>query len=256
MFTIQPNSTKQKYSVRKIEKNTPVIIACKWMALTISLFLVCNITLYSQTSEKGFVPMFNGKNLSGWEGMRGFWRVENGAIVGETKVVNQQTTFLYWKGGEPANFEMRYRIRVIGKEGNSGVQIRSVKRPNWDALGYQADFDATGYCVGTLYRYERKPQATFAQRGDSVRIDSLGNRFESKFADPTKLLDAFNKGDWNDFRILAKGTKVTLWMNGVLMCAVDDNEKKYTLSKGIIALQLHSGEPMRVEYKDLRIRID
>jgi Domain of Unknown Function (DUF1080) len=254
MHNIQPKSTNQISSFPMTNKIRPIILASRWMVLTMSFYFFCIITLYSQSDEKGFVPMFNGKNLSGWKGMKGLWKVENGAIVGETKVANQQTSFLYWKGGEPA--EMRYRIRVVGKEGNSGVQIRSQKLPDYQTLGYQADFDATGYCVGTLYRYERKPLATFAQRGDSVLIDATGNSSVKKFADPTKLLDAFNKGDWNDFRILAKSTKVTLWMNGVLMCAVDDHEKKYTLPKGIIALQLHSGEPMRVEYKDLRIRID
>jgi hypothetical protein len=257
MFTIPPTSTHETPSPMETRKRKPIMnykTTYSVLVLTMSFYL--SFALYSQPSEKGFTPMFNGKNLSGWRGMKGFWKVENGAIVGETKVANQQTIFLYWKGGEPADFEIRYRIRVVGKEGNSGVQIRSEKRPNWDALGYQADFDASGYCVGTLYRYERKPLATFAQRGDSVLIDSVGNRSVSKFADPTKLLDAFNKGDWNDHRILAKGRKVTLWMNGVLMCTVEDNEKKYALPKGIIALQLHSGEPMRVEFKDLRIRID
>lgn len=230
-------------------------ITSRAIALTMSVCLFLTIALYAQSVEKGFTPMFNGKDLSGWEGLDGFWKVENGAIVGETKVANQQTIFLYWKGGEPADFEMRCRLRVIGKEGNSGIQIRSQKRPNWDALGYQVDFDATGYCVGTLYHYNRVPLATFAQRGDSVTIDSTGKRSVNKFADSTKLLSAFHKGDWNEYRILAKGRQVTVWMNGVLMCTVDDHEQKYTLPKGIIALQLHSGEPMRVEYKDLRIRI-
>ena len=231
-------------------------IILKSIVLTMSLFWFLNIGLYAQPVEEGFVSMFNGKNLSEWEGMTKFWKVENGAIVGETKTVNQQTLFLYWKGGEPADFEMRCRIRIAGKEGNSGIQIRSQKRPKWDALGYQVDFDASGYCVGTIYQYNRMPLATFAQRGDSVLIDSTGKRSVNKFADSAKLIDVFNKGDWNEYRILAKGQHVTIWMNGVLMCSVEDYEQKYTLPKGIIALQLHSGEPMRVEFKDLRIRIN
>jgi Domain of Unknown Function (DUF1080) len=224
------------------------------IASTMSLCLFLHIALYSQPVEKGFVSMFNGKDLSGWDGMPEFWKVENGVIVGETRVPNEQTIFLYWKGGEPADFEMRCRIRISGKEGNSGIQIRSKRLPNWNTLGYQVDFDASGYCVGTLYHYDRKPLATFAQRGDSVLIDSAGNRSVNKFADSVKLLDGFRKGDWNEYRILAKGRRVTVWMNSVLMCTVEDYEKKYTSPKGIIALQLHSGEPMRVEYKDLRIR--
>ncbi len=198
--------------------------------------------------------MFNAKDLSAWEGMSEFWKVEDGAIVGETKKTNQQTTFLYWKGGEPADFEMRCRIRISGKEANSGIQFRSQRVPNWDALGYQADFDVSGYCVGNLYIYERKPLATFAQRGDSVLIDSTGNRTVNNFANRDKLLDSYKRGEWNDYWIVAKGRQVTVWLNGVLMCKVEDYEQKYFSPKGIIALQLHSGEPMRVEFKDLRIR--
>ena len=238
-----------------VEKSKRInLIILQSIVLTIALCWFLNIGLYAQPVEDGFVSMFNGKDLSGWDGMTKFWKVENGAIVGETKTVNQQTHFLYWKGGEPANFEMRCRIRVVGKEGNSGIQIRSQKRPNWDALGYQVDFDASGYSVGTIYHYNRQPHATFAQRGDSVLIDSNGIRSVNKFAEPATLLEVFNKGDWNEYRILANGRNATLWMNDVLMCNVEDYEKKYTLPKGIIALQLHSGEPMRVEFKDLRIR--
>ena len=230
------------------------LIILKSIVLTMGFCCFLHIGLYAQPGEEGFVSMFNGKNLSEWEGMTEFWKVENSAIVGETKTVNQQTHFLYWKGGKPANFEMRCRIRVVGKEGNSGIQIRSQKRPNWDALGYQVDFDASGYSVGTIYYHNRQPHATFAQRGDRVLIDSNGIRSVNKFAEPAKLLDVFKKGDWNEYRILAKGRHVTLWMNDVIMCTVEDYEQKYTLPKGIIALQLHSGEPMRVEFKDIRIR--
>ncbi len=231
-------------------------ITYRSIVLAMSLCWFLNIALYSQPVEEGFISMFNGKDLSGWDGMTKFWKVEDGAIVGETKKTSHLTHFLFWKGGEPADFELRCRFRITGKEANSGIQIRSQRSPNWDALGYQIDFDVGGYSVGNLYHYNRKPLETFAQRGDSVLIDSIGNRTINNFADSDKLLDAFKKDNWNDYRILAKGRNVTIWLNGVLMCSVEDYEQKYTLPKGIIALQLHSGEPMRVEFKDLRIRIN
>lgn len=239
-----------KIKVKSINK-----ITYQSIALTMSFCWLLNLTLYAQPREEGFISMFNGKDLSNWEGMTKFWKVKDGAIVGETKRKSKQTIFLYWKGGEPADFEMRCRLRISGKEANSGIQIRSQKRPNWDVLGYQADFDVSGYCVGNLYVYEREPLATFAQRGDSVLIDSTGKRSVNNFADPTKLLEAYKRGDWNDYWIVAKGRYVSVWLNGVLMCKVEDYEQKYFSPKGIIALQLHSGEPMRVEFKDLRIRL-
>jgi hypothetical protein len=226
------------------------------LLLAVALSAFAPDALQAQSDDTGFVSMFNGRTLTGWTGEAGFWKVEDGAIVGETKAANQHTTFLYGDGGEPADFELRYRIRVLGKDANSGVQIRSEKRPNWDALGYQADFDVSGYLVGSLYRYQRQPLATFAQRGDSVRIDATGNRTVVNFADPATLLGVHRQGDWNDFRLVAKGHRVTVWLNGVMMCTVEDYQQPYALPRGIIALQLHSGEPMRVELKDVRIRID
>jgi hypothetical protein len=238
----------------KIKANRFARTTFKSLTLSISLCWFVNIGLYSQHIEEGFTSMFNGKDLSGWDGSTKFWKVQDSAIVGETKRKSQQTIFLYWKGGEPADFEMRCQLRISGKEANSGIQIRSQRVPKWDALGYQADFDVSGYSIGTLYLFNREPLATFAQRGDSVRIDFSGNRFVSNFANPAQLLDAYKRGDWNDYRIIAKGRKVTIWLNGVLMCKVEDYEQKYYSPKGIIALQLHSGEPMRVEFKNLRIR--
>lgn len=223
--------------------------------LTASLCWCPSSVLHAQQStESGFVSIFDGRTLAGWKGESGFWKVEKGAIVGETKAPNQHTTFLYWTGGEPADFELRYRIRVIGEEANSGMQIRSRKRPGWDALGYQVDFDASGYSLGTLYHYQREPSATFVRRGDSVLIDAKGHRTVTKFADAGRLLDAHRKNNWNDFRIVAQGPRVSVWMNDVLMCSVEDHEQRYTSPSGILALQLHSGEPMRVELTNIRMR--
>lgn len=226
----------------------------KLIILVLSFCWFVDNNLYAQDVEEGFTLMFNGKDLSAWDGANKFWKVKEGAIIGETKRNNKRTVFLYWKGGEPADFEMRCRFRISGKEANSGIQIRSQKFPKWDALGYQADFDVSGYSVGNLYLFGRKPSATFALRGDSVRIDSLGNKSVDNFANAAKLLDAYKRDDWNDYWIIAEGPQVSVWLNGVLMCRVEDYEQKYFSPKGIIALQLHSGEPMRVEFKDLRIR--
>jgi Domain of Unknown Function (DUF1080) len=230
------------------------MIRANLAAFTLSLSCLSGAVLHAQSVGDGFTSMFNGRDLSGWEGLAPFWKVENGAIVGETKAANEQTVFLYWTGGEPADFELRYRVRIVG-EGNSGVQIRSRRTPNWNALGYQVDYDASGYNVGSLYHYGRQPSATFAQRGDSVMIDSTGKKSVTRFADTNKLLEGFRKGDWNEFRVLARGRRVTLWMNGVEMCSAEDYEREFAAPRGIIALQLHSGAPMRVEYKDLSIRM-
>jgi hypothetical protein len=204
--------------------------------------------------EEGFVPMFNGVDLTGWEGAEGWWQVRDGAIVTEstTEKPCPRTQYLYWRGGEPADFEMRCRFR-IGGNANTGVQFRSQTRPNWDTWGYQADIDTAGQYMGCLYQHGR---GLVAQRGQKVVIDQAGKKTITAIGDTAELLKAVKPGDWNEYRIVAQGPHIALWLGGTLMCEVEDYEPKYALPKGIIALQIHRGPPMKAEFKDLRIRID
>jgi hypothetical protein len=159
---------------------------------------------------------------------------------------------LYWTGGEPGDFDMRCRFR-ISAEGNSGVQFRSERRANWDTWGYQGDMDGAGVYMGCLYQHER---GLVAQRGQKVHIDQEGKKTITTFADADELLKGVHRQQWNSYRILAKGPHVSMWINDVLMCEVEDHQPRLGLRKGIIALQMHQGPPMKVEYSDLKIRID
>ncbi|MDZ7618133.1 MAG: DUF1080 domain-containing protein [Patescibacteria group bacterium] len=221
--------------------------------LALGAVLVATVALQAEETEQGFTPMFNGKDLTGWEGMPGAWKVEDGAMVSESTAENPatRTHYLYWKGGEPGDFELRCRYRVLGEGGNSGIQFRSEPRPNWDCWGYQADIDTAGVYTGCLYQHER---GLVAQRGQKVVINPAGEKTITQFADAAELLKAVKVGDWNEYRIVAKGRHTALWINGVLMCEAEDHEPKYALPKGMISLQMHAGPPMRIEFKDLRIR--
>ena len=224
-------------------------------ALAVSLVLTSTTPGITAETEEGFVPIFNGQDLAGWEGMPGWWEVRHGAIVAESTPdkPSDRTHYLYWQGGEPADFELRARYRVTGAGGNSGIQIRSQKRPNWDTWGYQADIDTEGVYTGCLYQHDR---GLVAERGQWVVIDPTGQKTITRFADPATLLQAVKAGDWNDYRILARGPRLVLWINDTLMCLVEDHERKFALPRGILALQMHAGPPMRIEFKDLRIRIE
>jgi hypothetical protein len=202
--------------------------------------------------ETGFVAMFNGKDLTGWEGKPGAWRVEDGSIVGESTVEKpcEKTHYLYWKGGAPANFIMRAKIKLTGV--NSGIQFRSEKRPDFDTFGYQADFDDANKYTGCLYQHKRGPVST---RGQRIAIAEDGRRKVETFATSEELEKKIKNNGWNDYEIVAKGSKVALRLNGELMSEVDDRDAKLACSKGIIALQMHKGPPMKVEFKDLRIKI-
>ena len=224
--------------------------------LRISMFMVAMSFTVSSLAEDdlGFTSMFNGVDLTGWEGQPGWWSVQNGLLTAESTVEKPCTRshYLYWSGGEPADFDMRCRFR-ISDHGNSGIQFRSERRDNWDTWGYQADMDGAGEYMGCLYQHER---GLVAQRGQKVHIDKEGKKTITTFADAAELLRNIHREQWNSYRILAKGPCISMWINDVLMCEVEDHQPRLGLRRGIIALQMHQGPPMKIEYSDLKIKVD
>ncbi len=210
-------------------------------------------------ADEGFVPMCNGENLDGWEGQPGWWQVKDGVLFAESTPEKLCTAshYLYWRGGEPSDFEMRFSYRIAGDGANSGVHLRSETRPNWDMWGYQADIDQTGEWTGCLFEHSR---GGVAMRGEKVFIAKDGTKTVEKLVDcddpKAELYKKIKPTDWNDYRIVAKGATIQLWINGVLMSEVEDHDAKEAKPKGVIAVQMHQGNPMKIEFRDLRIRID
>ncbi len=206
------------------------------------------------TVEKGFVSIFNGKDLTGWEGDPGWWRVEDGAITGElTKEKTRDTcTYLFWRGGKPADFELRASFKLSGEKANSGIQFRTRELKNFDADGYQADMEAGRIFTGTLY--DCNGRGTIAERGEKVSIDENGKRTVKTFATAAELQKLYKPNDWNQYRIIARGHKITLFVNGALMCETIDHQKGRAALDGLIGLQLHASHPMKAQFKNLRIK--
>lgn len=202
--------------------------------------------------EEGFVSMFNGKDLSGWEGKKGGWWVENGVLTSEStkKKPCRKHHYLYWKTSEPGDFVLRFDYKVVG--GNSGVQFRSESRPKFDTWGYQADIEDGEQWTGCLFQHDR---GGVVMRGYKASIDQDGKREEESLGDPKALLEKVNKRDWNECEIKAVGSHITLRINGTLMCEVDDHDATFSREKGLIALQMHPGPPMKIQFKNLRIKI-
>jgi CubicO group peptidase (beta-lactamase class C family) len=222
--------------------------------------------------ESGFKSLFDGKTLGKWEGDPEFWRVEQGAIVGETTARKQpadnKNTFLIYRGGEFSDFELRFRYKVEGF--NSGMQYRSVDRGQYHVDGMQADFEARWHddaATGkTLDRFsgmffEENGRMFMAQRGEAVIVRA--NRDDPKkpkiekiatLGAADELEKAIRRDDWNDYTIIADGNAFTHIINGrVQSLAIDEDEINFRPS-GILALQLHSGRPMKIEVRDVRIR--
>jgi type 1 glutamine amidotransferase len=205
----------------------------------------------SRASEGGAgVPIFNGISLEGWEGKPEFWRVEDGAIVGETTAENptKGNTFLIWKQGLVDDFELTFRYRLTG--GNSGVQYRSRDLGDFVVTGYQADFEA-----GTKYSgigYEEKGRGILAQRGQRITVAADGTKVPGEpIGETAELQKAIKPADWNEYRIVARGPKLQHFINGQLMSETLDEQADKRSLQGILALQLHAGPPMKVEFKDI-----
>ena len=216
--------------------------------------------------------LFNGKDLSGWKGLDRLWSVKDGAIQGETlpdpenpkRGLLKHNSFLVWTGGEVEDFELRLKYRFVSNAGNSGIQFRSkhvedgVDGPI--VSGYQADCDAgNGY---TGINYEERGRGILAKRGSKsvIKADaadankakievvgSVGEDAEIKAAiKPT--------GEWNDYLIIAKGNHIQQFINGKQTIDLVDEHEAKAAKKGILALQIHGGPPMAVQYKDIVLK--
>ncbi|MBT3202113.1 MAG: DUF1080 domain-containing protein [Phycisphaerales bacterium] len=201
--------------------------------------------------KTGFVSLFNGKDLTGWDAKPNWWYVEDGAITSQSTPEKpcKKCNYLIWKGGKPADFELRLKYKLIG--GNSGIQFRSQRRPDWDTFGYQADMDAAGTWTGCIFAHGR---GKVSGRGTRTVFDEKGKKTITKISDPAKLIKHVKVNDWNEYRIIAKGPKLTLMINGVVMCEAVDNAKGKAAREGIIALQVHPGPPMKVQFKDIELK--
>ena len=159
--------------------------------------------------ESGFVPIFNGKDLDGWDGNPKFWSVKDGAIVGETTAENptKGNTFLIWRQAPVDDFVLRASFKL--RNHNSGIQYRSKELEKWVVGGYQADMEFGDPVNGDRYTgmlYEERGRGILAPRGKKVVIAADGKKEETSIGDPQELLANIKKGDWNEYEVIARAT--------------------------------------------------
>jgi alpha-galactosidase len=208
----------------------------------------------STADKDGFTPMFNGKDLTGWEGEAGYWSVEDGAITGKTTTSTplDRPTYLFWKGGKPADFELHAEFRFVTEHGNSGINFRSQRLPNWDVKGYQADIETGPNYTGILY--ECNGREIMTQRGQKVVIDEDGRRDVTAPGDAAELQKHIKANDWNQYVIIARGPELVFKINGVVMSHVIDRQQGKAATDGVVTLQLHPGPPMKVQFRNIRVK--
>jgi type 1 glutamine amidotransferase len=206
----------------------------------------------ADSDEPGFKPIFNGKNLDGWDGDPQHWSVKDNCIVGDTSTPLKENTFLIWRQGTVDDFEFRCSYRITSNWGNSGIQIRSRDLGNWVVNGYQADIETGDKYTGGLYNENVR---SLALRGHKTIVEKNGHiKQETPVGDAAELEKLIRVKDWNDYDILAQGYHIILKINGHVMCDVTDEDTANHIRSGILALQLHVGEPMHIEFKDVRLK--
>lgn len=233
------------------------------MSLAVAVALAIPAFVMSPTAsaqdEAGYESIFDGKTLDGWDGNPDFWSVQDGAITGTTtkEKPTKGNTFIIWRKGEVGDFELKFDYKIIG--GNSGVQYRSFEVPNekWVVGGYQADFEAGGTYSGI--NYGERFRGILSNRGNYSDVTrSPEGKVEvkviEKLGESNKLQESIKKEDWNSYHIIAKGFEFTHMINGVVMSKTRDSDEKDRKATGILALQLHAGPPMNVQFKNIRIK--
>lgn len=198
-------------------------------------FLLCLLSSLAQAAAAAdsFTPIFDGKTWQGWEGNRDVFRIEEGKIVaGGVRDRVARNEFLCTTR-EYAHFELRLKVRLVGKGANGGVQFRSQRIPNHhEVKGYQADM-ADGYW-GRVYDESRR------------------NRFLAGAAaeEQKKIV---KPDDWNEYVIRCQGRRIQIWLNG--RQTVDYTEPDASIPQtGVLGLQIHGGPPSEAWYKDVMLR--
>lgn len=216
--------------------------------------------LFAADTEQGFASLFNGRDLSGWSGNPAIWSVRDGLVTGETKADPKLThnTFLVYTNGNFADFELRLSYRIMA--GNSGVQYRSraLEPGPWGPIltGYQADIEAGKNHTAILY--EERGRGILAKRGQKVVISETEGKAKPEvvgsLGDAAALQSNIKDKDWNDYVIIAEGNHLRHFINGVQMIDAIDNQASKAAKDGLLALQVHVGPPMTVQFRDIRFR--
>jgi len=202
-------------------------------------------------ADDGFVHLFNGESLDGWSGSATYWSVEDGAITGKADGTLKRNHFLIWEGAPVRNFELRLKVKLSSK-GNSGIQYRSQLRPDigeYGVSGYQCDVvvKAAKY-HGMLY--EERGRRILSHTGEKVVVDPAGQ----PWVIDTMTVNKPIRDEWQEFRILARGNHMQHWIDGQPTADLVDLDESGRSLEGVIAVQVHTGPEMTVQYKDIRIK--
>jgi 3-keto-disaccharide hydrolase len=217
----------------------------------------------------GFQPIFDG-TMKNWDGDPSIWKAEGNVLVGTTTEANplKENTFVIWRGGEPADFELKVEYRMSAT--NSGIQFRSVHLPQgtapnpnnpdakiagkWVLKGYQADIDFANQFTGMIY--EERGRGFLMQRGQAVEIgpDAVSRQIGSLEMNADELKSLIKAGDWNTVHLIARGNTIMNIVNGHVTAFIIDDDAKGRAMKGLLGFQIHVGPPMKIEFRNIFLK--
>jgi hypothetical protein len=232
--------------------------------LIVALLALAAQTFAQAPAEpQGMKPLFNGKDLTGWDGDPRLWSVKDGAIRGETNATDKKptsNTFLILKDQPYGDFDLRLSFRCNASN-NSGVQYRSEHLPpnkdnKWVMKGYQFEVRneiKLPSVAGFVYD-ERGKRGRMCLVGEKVTWEDGKKNVTGHILDQAGYEKAMKLNDWNDVVIIARGNTIRLYLNGVQLLEFTDKDPQLALKSGLLGLQLHAGKPMWTEFKDIRIK--
>jgi len=201
--------------------------------------------------DDGFVNLLQSNLFRGWSGDSKYWSVKDGVLAGETDGSLKMNSFLTWKGSTIRNFDLRVKVRITSG-GNSGIQYRGQSRPDLGldvVSGYQCDVVAnTPQYNGMLY--EEKGRRILSHTGEKVIVDPDGQPW---VVDEMPVKE-FAPGEWRDFRVLVRGNHHQHWIDGHKTADLIDFDENGRALEGVLAVQVHVGPAMKIEYKDFKIK--
>jgi hypothetical protein len=214
------------------------------------MFVLVANTGFATEPPQGFTSVFNGTDLKGWVGGEE-WSVEDGALTGVADGSLKANRFIVWQGEPLRNFELQVMVRV-SENGNSGIQYRGKVRPDlgpFRVSGYQCDIVANSPAYNGML-YEEMGRRILARHGKTVIIDTDGQPWITG-ADPVVN---FASNQWHRYRILAKGNHLRHWIDGRKTVDVVDLDESGRALEGVLAVQVHVGPPMKIQYKDFFLK--
>ena len=218
----------------------------------------------------GFQPIFDG-TMKNWDGDTSIWKAEGNVLVGTTTEANplKENTFVIWRGGEPADFELKVEYRMSAT--NSGIQFRSTHLPQgtpapnptdpnakiagkWVLKGYQADIDFANQFTGMIY--EERGRGFLMQRGMAIEIgpDAVSRQIGNLEMNADELKSLIKVNDWNTVHLIARGNTIMNIVNGHLTAFIIDDDVKGRAMKGLLGFQIHVGPPMKIEFRNIFLK--